>query len=215
MDQTTTTRSPTAGLARRLGQDTAYVATGFALAVVAFTVVVTGLSAGLGLVVVWVGLAVLAGTLVLARGLAHLERHRLARRGRDVPPAPYVVAPAGAGPLRRLLTPLRDPQSWLDALWGLVSFATGTVAFSVLLTWWAATLGGLSYWWWQRWLPDQDRTPVEVLSLGEGRGDESLLQLGLGVVALLTLPLVARGCAALHAGVADGLLCTRGRVTGS
>jgi len=54
-----------------------------------------------------------------------------------------------------------------------------------------------------------------VLGLGEGRGDESLLQLGLGVVALLTLPLVARGCAALHAGVADGLLCTRGRVTGS
>ncbi|MFB9312413.1 sensor domain-containing protein [Nocardioides plantarum] len=214
MDQTLTmTRTPATGLVRRLGQDTTYVAAGFALGVVGLAVVVTGVSAGLGLVVVWIGLAVLAGTLLLARGLAHLERHRLVRRGRDVPPASYVEAPAGAGALRRLLTPLRDPQSWLDALWALVSFVTGTVAFSVLVTWWVTALGGLTYWWWQQWLPDQDRTLVEVLGLGEGRRDESLLQLGFGVVALLTLPLVARGCAALHAGVADALLCTRARVT--
>lgn len=204
------TRTP--GLLTRLGRDTAYVVSGFVLGVVGFTVVVTGLSAGVGLVVVWVGLAVLAGTLVLARGLAHLERHRLATmQGRDVPTAVYVAAPDRAGVLRRLLTPLRDPQSWLDALWVLVSFATGTVAFSVVAAWWSAAAGGLTYWYWQQWLPDQDLTLVEILGLGEGRRDESLLQLGFGVVALLTLPLVVRGCAALHAGTADALLNLRSR----
>jgi hypothetical protein len=209
------TRTPSLGLLRRLGEDTAYVASGFVLGVVGLAVVVVGLSVGLGLVVVWVGLAVLAGTVLLARGLAHVERHRLARRGRDVRPTPYVVPPAGAGPLRRLLTPLRDPQSWLDALWSLVSFGTGTTAFAVVTAWWSVALGGVTYWWWQRWLPDQDTTLVEILGLGEGRRDESLLQLGFGVVALMTLPLVTRGCAALHAGVADTLLCSRGRVIGS
>ncbi|MDO9455065.1 sensor domain-containing protein [Nocardioides sp.] len=227
MDQTlTSTRTPAAsrdlssrptrrGLLARLGRDTAYVVSGFALGVVGFAVVVTGLAAGLGLVVVWVGLAVLAGTLLLARGLAHLERWRMkALQDREVPPAAYVVAPAGAGALRRLLTPLRDPQSWLDALWALVSFVTGTVALSVVASWWATAASGLTYWWWQRWLPEQDRTLVEILGLGEGRRDESLLQLGFGVVALLTLPLVVRGCAALHAGTADALLNLRSRQLG-
>jgi hypothetical protein len=39
--------------------------------------------------------------------------------------------PPDAGPVRRLLTPLRDPQSWLDALWGVAGFVTGIVAFAV------------------------------------------------------------------------------------
>ncbi|MCW2813864.1 MAG: hypothetical protein JWN84_1319 [Nocardioides sp.] len=92
-----------------------------------------------------------------------------------------------------------------------MSFATGTVAFTVLAAWWATAVGGVTYWIWQRWLPDQDRTLVEVLGLGAGRRDESLLQLGIGVVALAALPLVARGCAVVHAATADVLLNLRSR----
>lgn len=206
------TPTPGPGLVRRLGRDTAYVASGFVLGVVGSGVVVVGLAAGVGLLVVWVGLAVLVGTVLLARGLARLERHRLVvLQGRDVPAPSYVAAPDGAGRLRRALTPLRDPQSWLDALWALVSFATGTTAFVVLTAWWATAVGGVTYWAWQRWLPEQDRTLVEVLGLGAGSRDESLLQLGIGVVALVALPLVARGCAALHAATADVLLNLRSR----
>ena len=196
MDQTLTAAPPTrtSSLLPRLGRDTTYVVSGFVLGVVGFAVGVVGLAAGAGLLVVWLGLPVLVGTVLAARGLARLERHRLvALQGRDVPAPAYVVAPDGAGRLRRVLTPLRDPQSWLDVLWALVSSVTGTAAFVVVVAWWTAALGGVTYWLWQQWLPDQDRTLVEVLGLGEGRRDESLLQLGVGLVALLTLPWVVRG----------------------
>lgn len=218
MDQTlalggsTATRARPSGLLPRLGRDTVYVASGFALGVLGFCVVLVGLSAGVGLVVVWVGLGVLVATVLAARGLARLERHRLVTlQGRDVPPPAYVVAPEGSGALRRLLTPLRDVQSWLDVLWALVSFATGTTAFVVVAAWWTTALSGVTYWFWQQWLPDQDQTLVEVLGLGEGRRAESLLQLGLGLVALLTLPWVVRAAAVAHAATADVLLNLRRR----
>ena len=38
--------------------------------------------------------------------------------GREAPTPEYVVARDEAGPVRRLLTPLRDPQAWIDAAWG-------------------------------------------------------------------------------------------------
>ncbi|MEO9322991.1 sensor domain-containing protein [Nocardioides sp. C4-1] len=203
------------GFLVRRGRDVAYVVSGFALGVVGFVVVVAGVSAGLGLLVVWFGLAVLAGTALAARGLARLERRALTTlQGWPAPPARYLRAPEGSGVVRRVLTPLRDPQSWLDLLWGLVSFVTGTVAFTVVVSWLAAAGAGLTYWFWQQWLPDQDETLVELLGWGQGRRDESLLQLGIGVVALLTLPLVVRACAALHAGPADALLNSRARQRG-
>ncbi len=183
------------------------------LCVVGFVVVVVGIAAGLGLLVVWLGLGVLVGTVLAARGLAHVERNRLRTlQGKDAPAPSYAVAPDGAGAVRRLLTPLRDPQSWLDVLWGLVGFVTGTAAFVVVVSWWAGVLGGLSYWFWQQWLPNDDENLVELIGWGEGQRDESLLLLGLGVVGLLLLPWVVRACAATHAGVADVLLSSRGRL---
>jgi hypothetical protein len=196
----------------RLARDTGYVLSGYVLAVGGFAVAVAGLSAGAGLVVVWVGLGVLAATLVLLRVLARAERIRLrALQGRAAPSA-YTEPPEGATRLRRMLHPLTDPQSWLDAAWALVGFVTGTVALTLVVTWWALVLGGLSYWLWQRWLPEDDVTVAERIGLGEGRGAESLLYLAVGVVALVTLPWVVRGAAVLHAGVADALLCGRARL---
>lgn len=220
MEQTMHLSSPTRptyavpdGFLARRGRDTAYVVSGFVLGVVGFCVVVAGVSLGLGLLVVWFGLAVLTGTALAARGLAHLERHALTTlQGRPAPATPYLRAPEGSSVVRRVLTPLRDPQSWLDLLWGVVSFVTGTVAFVVAASWLTAAGAGLTYWFWQQWLPDQDETLVSLLGWGEGRRDESLLQLGIGFVALLTLPVVLRGCAALHAGVADALLNSRARL---
>ena len=57
-----------------------------------FVVVVTGISAGVPLVLVWVGLPVLVATLLAARGLATLERYRLAvLQGRGTPSTSYAV----------------------------------------------------------------------------------------------------------------------------
>ncbi|HEX6151434.1 sensor histidine kinase [Nocardioides sp.] len=197
-------------LLRRLALDTAYALSALPLAIIAFAVSVIGFALGVGLAVVWIGVAVLAGTLILARGVAHLERQRLRSLQLRAAPAPvYVAAPAGASRVRRLLTPLRDPQSWLDLLWGVVGFVTGLVAFVVTVTWWAVVLGGLTYWFWQRWVPQDDTTLVELIGLGEGQTAESVLYLVVGAVALLVLPVVVRAVAAVHAGLGQALLCSR------
>ena len=93
------------------------------------------------------------------RGFAHLERLRLRSvRGRTSPVPSYAVARPGDSTVRRLFTPLRDAQSWLDLLWGVLGFATGTTAFAVTVAWWAGSFGGITYWFWQRWLPVDDGT---------------------------------------------------------
>lgn len=209
-----TTYDDRPSLVRRTLLDSAYAFTALLLALPAFSLVITGLSAGLGtLVVAGLGLAILVGTAYVARGFASVERVRLrSMQGVDAPLPRYDRAEPGDSWARRVLTPLRDVQSWLDMLWCLLSLATGIFGFVVTLTWWATAAGGLSYWFWQRYIPydPQDNvTLAELVGLGEGRDAESLLLLGIGVVALLTLPVGARLAAAVPASVARVLLCSR------
>lgn len=195
-------------LAQRLLRDSSYTLTALPIGVTTFALMVAGLSAGAGLVIVWIGLPLLVGTVLVARGFAQLERLRLRSLQGLVAPAPsYPKAESDASPLRRLLTPLRGAQSWLDTLWGIVGFVTGLVAFLVTVIWWSAAAGGLSYWFWQRWIPESgDTTLAELLGFGEGRDPEIWLNLGLGGFALLTLPFVVRAVAAMHSGTAHAML---------
>ena len=97
-------------------------------------------------------------------------------------------------------------------MWSLVGFVTGTVAFVVTVTWWAVAAGGLTYWFWQHWIPyDQadNTTLAELIGLGEGRGPEIVLNLALGAFALVTLPLAVRLVSVVHAGLAGALLSSR------
>lgn len=195
---------------RRLLPDTVYALSAFPIALVAFVVGVTGFAVGVSTLIVWVGLPVLVGTVMAARAFAGLERIRLRRwQGRDVSSPDYLSAGPGAGRVRRSLVPLRDVQSWLDMLWSGTGLVTGTFAFSVALTWWAAAAGGLTYWFWQRWLPEPDSSLASILGLGEGRGPEIMLNSVFGVVAVLTLPWAVRFAAWTHASLATTLLDSR------
>jgi len=190
---------------RRAADDSVFVFSGFLLGLAGFVVSVAGVSAGLGLLVVWLGLPVLAGTVLAARGLAHIQRDQLRRRhGLQAPTPVYLDAQGGV--MRRILTPLRDPQSWLDLAWAFVAFVTGLVAFVVSVSWAAVALGGLTYWLWEGALPSDDEGLMDLLGWG---WSDSVVNLVLGVVALVTLPWVLRLCAGIHAGVADVLLCSR------
>ncbi len=61
---------------------------GLPLGIVAFVVAVGGLVAGLGTLVVWIGLPILVGTLRASNGLAALERRALRwATGRELPPS--------------------------------------------------------------------------------------------------------------------------------
>jgi signal transduction histidine kinase len=198
---------------RRVALDSGYALSAFFLALPAFLVVVIDLSLGLGLAVLVGGVLLVWVAVMVARGFARFERIRLrGMLGKRAETPAYLCPQPEDGFWRKALLPLRDAQSWLDVLWCLVGLVTGTFAFALTLAWWAAAAGGLSYWFWQRWIPydpDDNTTLADLLGFGEGRHPEIVLNLVLGAVALLTLPLVTRFAAALHGGLAHLLLSSR------
>lgn len=182
------------------------------LALLAFVVGVTGLAVGVATSPLLVGLGVLVLTAYAGRVMAHAERIRIRRiLGRPCPTPDYLRADPEDRWRRRVLTSLRDAQSWLDLSWMVLGFVTGLLAFVVTVVWWAAVAGGLTYWFWQQFLPQpgQGETLAALLGLGEGRRPEIWLNTFFGLVALVTLPWAVRSVAALHAGLARLLLSGR------
>jgi len=192
------------GLLGQLGIDTIYVLVGFPLGIIAFTVIITGLSLGAGLLVTLLGIPVLVATIFAARALAELERVRIPsviNRPREG--VRYRARPENAGFWRSLFGPLGDLQGWLDVAHAIVRFPVSTFTFVVVITWWSMALGGLSYPIWGRYIPyDADNHDLPDL-LGFPRTPFYIV---LGVVVAITLPFVVRGCALLEAWLARGLL---------
>ncbi|MGJ7441835.1 sensor histidine kinase [Aquipuribacter sp. MA13-6] len=191
----------TTTVVRRLGRDTLYVVAGLPLAVLSFSLVVTGLAASLGLLITLLGIPLAVGTLLMARGFAVVERARLQLLdGRPLLPAGH--RRPGRGGWRGLLARLKDPQSWLDVLHAVVGFPVAVLTSVVAVTWWAVTLGGLTYWFWQTFLPDDGDDGLARLLGWEQPWADSVLNLAVGLLFALTLVPVLRGCAALQAGLA-------------
>jgi signal transduction histidine kinase len=202
------------GWFRQLGVDTGYALVAFPLAIVSFVLVVTGISLGVGLLVVWVGVAVLTATLVAARGLATAERQLLPAVLRRPLPAPvYRRAEAGARPVTRLLTPLRDPQPWLDALHAVLRFPLAIFSFVVTVTVWSLALGGLTYAAWDWSIPYNNQDGVqglaELLGLSNTAGTRIALYAAIGVMFTLIGPFLIRGVAVLQASLGQLLLTSR------
>jgi signal transduction histidine kinase len=197
---------------RRTLRESAYTLTAFPLGLASFILMVVLVAVGLGTAIIVGGFLLVVLAVLVARGFARLERFRLRTwLGRDVATPAYRRPPSDAGFIRRSVTPLRDPQSWLDVVWGVVSFVTGTFVFVVTLAWWAAVANGLTYWFWERYLPDdgRDESLAELIGFGDTRFADVALQTMIGLIALLTLPFVVRGMALLHGGLAEAVLCGR------
>jgi hypothetical protein len=203
-----TTNTPAAFVAR-VAADTRYVLLGLPVAVIAFALVLAGLSAGAGSAVAFVGLFVLVGTLYVARGLAHADRVRLSDLfGRPVERRPYRSPAPGAGPLRRALTPLACAQSWLDALHALVRFPVAVAAFVLTLTWWAGALAGLLYpaWGWAlHTIPDYNDVGTHLYPESPLLATTAVY-MAAGALFALTAPLMARACAYAESSLARALL---------
>jgi signal transduction histidine kinase len=198
-----------ANLLGRLATDTAYVLVGFPISIIAFVLVITGLSLGAGLLITLLGIPVLAATVFAARGFAHAERLRMA----PVLRAPrvavrYKTAAPDAGWWRRIFTPLSDVQSWLDVLHAILRFPISVAGFSLVLTWWATTLGGLTYALWDWALPhseDNYELP-ELLGFEDTPQVRIVFYLIVGLFAAVTLYPVVRGCALVEAWLGRALL---------
>ena len=204
-----TSRPERAGLLRQLGIDTGYIVLGFPLAVLSFSVLVTGLSAGLGTLVVVVGLPILAATLLVARLLADVERLRfpaVLRRPRTRPA--YRSAVPGTGLWKRIATPLTQTQFWLDLLHGILHFPIAVLAFAIVVSWWASAIGGTLTLAWDWSIPrgPDNQSLAKLIGLGDSAFARIGFQTAVGLACLITLPFVVRSCALISAGFSRVLL---------
>lgn len=196
-------------LTRRILLDTRYTLVGAPTTVIAFGLTIAGLAAGLAAAVVWIGVPVLAGTLLLARGFADSERGWLSDVLERPPVRPrYKPAPAGAGRFRRIINPLTSGQSWLDLLHCIVNFPFALAAFVLTVVFWAVPVLGLT---WPLYGIVLSRVPgnvelPELLGLGDGYLVNSAFYVMLGLVFLILMPFTVRGAALLRAGLGRALL---------
>ncbi|MBO3743737.1 sensor histidine kinase [Actinoplanes flavus] len=205
---------PTRRFLRQLGIDTQYVLVGFPLGLIALIVGITGFALGSGLVVIWVGLPIMVGTLMFARGFAITERARIAPvLGRGVP-QPIYKKVRGKGLLRRTFGPLSDGQSWLDLVHAIFRFIPNTLAFCLVVTWWAVALAGLTYplWDWALPHPPDNYELHELLGFDDTMAARILFNVSIGLFFTGTLYWVVRGAALMEAHFARGLLIGAGEL---
>lgn len=192
----------------QLGRDAAYLLTGLPLAVLSFTLLVTGLSTGVGLLITIIGLPILVLTLELGKVLALVERWRVEQVTGQPVTAAYRPPTQGGGWLRHWWDRLRDTQAWLDALHGMLILPLATVTWSIAVTWVAGTVGGLTYWIWGRSLPDDD-TSTTLSELLDLPWPEWVTQLLIGLAFAATMVPVLRGCTWAQTTFASSLLGNR------
>ena len=141
---------PVTSMIKGTGRNFAAIMGMFALSLAAFVACTALFSLGLGLLVLVVGLFILVGCLIVAGWSSRMTMALLAYAGIALPRTRYPAAgPGFGGKLRRLTY----AQSWRDLLHVLVNFILSTITFSLALTWVFGGLGGVTYWFWSRWLP--------------------------------------------------------------
>ncbi|MGN9844340.1 sensor domain-containing protein [Nonomuraea sp. H19] len=197
-------------LQHRLGTDTRYTLLGLPTAVASFAVTVTGVSAGLGSAVAFIGLPVLAATAAASRHLADLERVALPGvLGHHVDRPSYPPAPEGAGWFRRVMNPLTSGQAWMDLLYGIIAFPFSLAAFVLTAVWWAGAIAGLTfpiYGWAIAAIPGVEHGLPEWLGLGDSDVMFVVVNAAVGALFALTLVPVVRIAALLKASVAQAML---------
>ncbi|MEV4175834.1 sensor domain-containing protein [Nonomuraea sp. NPDC049709] len=196
-------------LMRRVLLDTRYTLVGLPTTLIGFVLMIAGFAAGLGTAVVWIGVPLLAGTLMLARGFADAERGWLSDVLKRPPVRPrYRPAPPGAGRFRRLVNPLMSGQSWLDLLHGILNLPFAILSFVLTVVFWSIPLAGLT---WPLYgiitsrIPGNSELP-ELLGMGDGYLVNSIFYVSLGAVFALIMPFAVRGAALLRAGLGRALL---------
>ncbi|MFC0682143.1 sensor histidine kinase [Lysobacter korlensis] len=203
---------------REVPRDLGFLLPLLPIVVVGQVVLATLLSAGAGLLAIFVGLFFLVGMMWFARWLGTFELARV-----NFTAGPRIEPPAWqtdgrTGFWAALVRPFTDVHSWRYLLHGLiVNFVVGIVSWVIAFTWTVTALGGVTYWIYSRWIPESGRdwnfleilvnffVPGSGFEVDTRTGDNVALFV-VGVVMLLTLPFVARGLTLMHRGIARLLL---------
>jgi signal transduction histidine kinase len=193
---------PVTSMIKGTGRNFAVIIGMFALSLTAFVACTTLFSLGAGLVVLVIGLFILVGCLIVAGWSSRMTMALLGYAGISLPRTRYPLAGPGFGGKLRRLT---HAQSWRDLLHVLINFILSIISFSLAVTWVVGGLGGVTYWFWSRWLPEPSEGLPALLGY-PGRFAELTFNTVLGALLLITTPFVLRGLVRLHGAVAYALL---------
>jgi signal transduction histidine kinase len=195
-----------------------YLLAVFVLAMVSVSVLASLFWTGVGLLVLVIGLPIVVGTLIVARGFGVADRALLSLTGlpRVDEPEWNRDVPGAAGFWMTLTRPVRNAHYWVYLVHGMiVSPIISTISFVLTTVWLSVGLGGLTYWIWGAFIPRGDagewgRYVGDALPwLFGGWGSwsiEVVLYLIAGVVFTFTMPWVLGGLALGHHSVAKGML---------
>ncbi|WP_167040659.1 sensor histidine kinase [Salinibacterium sp. ZJ454] len=188
------------------------------IVVVGFSVLITLFATGVGTAIIYVGVFILIATLYAARAFGTLELVRLQAAGMPEIERPRWETSTPRTGLSRVLAPLADGRSWIYLLHGtLVNFTIGVASWSIAITWVAGSLGGLTFWFWDRFIPEStgdiylSEIVYTFLFPGvefpvTGPTGDAIFYFIAGVVFTVTLPFVTHGLTALHHVIAKGML---------
>jgi signal transduction histidine kinase len=194
-------------VAARAGRDLAYVLAIFCTSVLAFTVLVTGLSLTLSLLVFVIGVFVWMGTVYAFRWMTWVER-RLAGWARGERIEGLYQEPRKPGPWDLLKTLTTDPQTWRDLAWMVINSFLGFALSVVALTALAVVLAYVSLPIWWHYPADPDEL-YGIVDFGIWEVDSTArawIVCGAGLALAPLVALLNRGVVRLHSGLAAKLL---------
>ncbi|WP_248821282.1 sensor histidine kinase [Frankia sp. AgB32] len=203
------TRRPRWRAAREFGYSLATLP----LAILGFVYVVFSLSAGPPLSVTFLGLPMLAGLLVGARGLGAAQRGLVAGVLGERVDGPPPFRPRHPGAWQWIRSGLGDGAGWRTFLYLLLKFPLAIGMTVAAVTGWIGGLGYLTYPVWRRWLPvehDDRGRPHRGASFTDNYFLDTwprlLLAVGAGVVLVVVGLFLVRALVALDRLLVRGLL---------
>ncbi|MFE7774350.1 sensor histidine kinase [Streptomyces sp. NPDC057445] len=196
----------------RTWREFAYLVLSLPLSIVFFSFAVSLTAAGSGLVVTFLGIPLLAGTLAMCRGFGALERSRARALLRldIVDPAP--VRPRSGGAMAWVGAMLKSGVSWRHLLYALVHLPWAVFAFSVALPFWVAGWSLATYPLWH-WVFPMYAGQDGIQLYGDGTHNvyldspfELATTCAVGLLLLMTTPWLVRGLATVDRLLVAGLL---------
>jgi len=131
-----------------------YAVIDLAPAIAFFVLIVTLLSVGIGLAIIYVGVLILAIGLLAAR-FGGLVQRALALGLLDLPTvSPAWAPPRRPGPISALAAVLRDPANWRAVAYFAIKIVLAPVTFGVAVGMYAYGLGAIGYSLWRPFLPE-------------------------------------------------------------
>lgn len=121
-----------------------YLLLSLPIGILYFTAIVTGVSLGVGTSIIYIGVPILAFTLITAKGFMNFDKilaSKLLNTNVCLPPVGSLQGSNTEGFIKKLLAIIKDPKNWASVLYCLVKLPIGIFNFTVAITLTTLSLG--------------------------------------------------------------------------